>query len=177
MVCNLIFFCCALDADALTLSLMTSAGMLGMWSFVVFSKMVVGLLVHLDVVDDNAASISSERTCCSTSFDRTCCCRQRRATCHCSSWCRCWTHCAEMLWPIFVGAPWRCTFRISRPLNPKELVVRCQRCKRVVLLSVRSMSLMNFVVIADPETLVAELLLQNFCWTCCWDWRWPADWK
>ena len=44
-----------------------------MWSFVVFPKMVVVLLVHLDVIDDNVESISSDRTCGSISFDRTGC--------------------------------------------------------------------------------------------------------
>ena len=61
--------------------------------------------------------------------------------------------------------------------HAKELVVRCQWCKRI-LLSMRSMSSMNSAVGADPEIVIAKLLLQNFCcWTCCWDWCWPADWK
>ena len=44
----------------------------------------------------------------------------------------------------------------------KELVVRCQWRKRI-LLSMRSMSSMNAVVGADPESVVVELLLQDSC--------------
>ena len=44
----------------------------------------------------------------------------------------------------------------------KELVVRCQWFKRI-LLSMRSMLSMNAAVGADPESVAVELLLQNYC--------------
>ena len=131
---------------------------------VVFVVTVVSLLVHLDVLHDNVESIS---------FDRTCC---RRCRFHilmsnfvvdnvvqlvvvllnvvvefvvlscCDPFC-----CCTLEMPIPDVAP-----------PAKELVVRCQWCKRI-LLSMRSMSSMNAAVGADPESVVVELLLQNYC--------------
>ena len=65
-----------------------------------------------------------------------------------------------------VGDPFCCcTLEMPIPdVAPpaKELVVRCRWCK-IILLSMRSMSSMNSAVGADPEIVVAKLLLQNFC--------------